>query len=539
MRIERGTVWHTYTMQSPSYKDPEKMARNLIKTGVFLSILTPSDTFYYLKNGKPKKIKLQLTLKNNNNAISLKGHNSVTEEGVCTFTKRSLISSIKIRLSQSKILYSNDDFHSNGLICNAKPIVIKESEERVLLIPSLRLFENGFSHVTFVDLNNYNEELNQFIIKRVNLPFTLISSITTSLDYINLSYSIDYSKFNLFRRLLLKVEKKNESKDLKESAKSMSIDGFSASGLYVDYAKTLKIEHNLSDLARYIVAVVYHSNKKQTIKEFLKGRDLTEFFGGWQGKPNIYIFEHKNQKSKSLENHKENKKLISSLLAKSHQFYNNRKSKTNEYRDHRAFDDFNYFSEQAASLTLLSKEAASEESFIETYTEENLILDNQIKSDLRSLISFFYESKIEEIKKETYHQGLTKIQEDIIYFEEWLRLASKPYGEIQDYAMDMFKAPDINQAKNNVNTLLSARIQAIKLEDARVSERSNRFLTIAFGLIASTSLSPIIAKPAFESLGITKLKDWSSFSGFEDAIYFLTTVFIVSLAITSLNKIRR
>ncbi|RZF20329.1 hypothetical protein B7L62_02620 [Serratia marcescens] len=97
----------------------------------------------------------------------------------------------------------------------------------------------------------------------------------------------------------------------------------------------------------------------------------------------------------------------------------------------------------------------------------------------------------------------------------------------------------MNQAKNNVNTLLKARIQAIKLEDARVSERSNRFLTIAFGLIASTSLSPIIAKPVFETLGITKLSEWSVFNGFEDAIYFLTTVFFVSSSILILNKIRK
>ncbi|MBN5242671.1 MULTISPECIES: hypothetical protein [Serratia] len=539
MRIERGTVWHTYTMQSPPYKDPEKMARNLIKTGAFLSILTPSNVFYYLENEKPKKLKLQITPSNNNNAISLQGHESITEDGVCKFTQRSLISAIKIRLSQNKILYSNDDFHSNGLICNIKPIVTKESEEKTLLLPSLRLFENGFSHVTFIDIEEYDEELSQFIIKRVNLPLTLIGSITTSLDYIKLSYSIDYSKFNLLIRLLLKFNRRNELKKLKHSASPISIGKYSASGLYVDYAEVLKIQHNLSDLARYMVAIVYHSNRRQTLKELLNGRDITKFFGGWQGKPNVYIFEHKNQKTKSLDNHRENKKLISSILARSQQFYNNRKNIINEYRDYRAFDDFNYFSEQSASLTLMSKETARGKGLIETYTEENLILDNQIKSDLRGLISFFYESKINEIKEEKTHQGLTKIQEDIIYFEEWLRLASKPYGEIQDYAMGIFKAPDINQAKNNVSTLLKARIQVVKLEDARVSERSNRLLTIAFGLIASTSLSPIIAKPVFNLLDIADQEVWKKLSNFEDAIYFLTTVLLVLPSIWLLNKISR
>ncbi len=105
--------------------------------------------------------------------------------------------------------------------------------------------------------------------------------------------------------------------------------------------------------------------------------------------------------------------------------------------------------------------------------------------------------------------------------------------------MGIFKAPDINQAKNNVSTLLKARIQVVKLEDARVSERSNRLLTIAFGLIASTSLSPIIAKPVFNLLDIADQEVWKKLSNFEDAIYFLTTVLLVLPSIWLLNKISR
>ena len=54
--------------------------------------------------------------------------------------------------------------------------------------------------------------------------------------------------------------------------------------------------------------------------------------------------------------------------------------------------------------------------------------DNQVKSDLRDFISFSYDSTIEKIGNEKSHLGLAKIQEDILLFEEWLRIFSRKYG---------------------------------------------------------------------------------------------------------------
>ncbi|MEL5329773.1 hypothetical protein [Serratia ureilytica] len=539
MKIERGSVWHTYTMESPSYKNAEKLANRLISSGLFLSILTPNNIFHYLNNDKPKKSRTNFSYENNRNAVSVSGLELIHEKGVCEATKYCTLQTINLRLSQSKLLYPNDDFYSNGLICFLKPFVIKKNDDSILLIPLVRLFGNGFSHVTFIDIEQYSEELDLFIKNRVNLPLSPCKSITSSVEYAVLSCDLDLSKYNLILRTLLKSKMKEKIKGLHESSEPLSINDTPISGMYVDYAKILDIDHNLSDLARYIIAIIYALNNERKTKGLFKGRDISHYFSGWQGKPNIFIFEHENQKNKSHENETENKDLVSSLLAKNHAFYSNTKGKFKKYRDYRAFDDFNYFSEQSVSLTLLSKDAAAPDSFNDTYTETNLILDNQIKSDLRSLISFFYESKIEKIRNETNHLGLAKVQEEIIFFEEWLRLASKSYGEIQDYALDIFKSTDIVQARSNVNDLLKARIQLFKLEDAKASEKSNKILTIAFGLIASTSLSPIIAKPIFKSLGLTKASGFKIPENYEETIYFFTTAIFVSIVILILNRISK
>lgn len=75
----------------------------------------------------------------------------------------------------------------------------------------------------------------------------------------------------------------------------------------------------------------------------------------------------------------------------------------------------------------------------------------------------------------------------------------------------------------------------IKLTDAEINERINRKITMAFGLIASTSLSPFIIKPLSNTLGINELIKKYGFKNYEDAIYFVFSLIIVWLIIKTMN----
>jgi hypothetical protein len=311
---------------------------------------------------------------------------------------------------------------------------------------------------------------------------------------------------------------------LEVKSQEISDDDLIINGRYIDYAKEFEIQNTLSDIARTTVAVMHNTLKRKTLKDLIFGNKTTDFYHGWQGKPNIYIFSHDNQKSNALKNERYNKKLISSLLGKS-TFFIDEKDKQSHF-DFRAFNDFNYYSEQGVTLTLCSKKIASE-NFPETYTESNLIWDNQVKSDLRDYISFFYESKIEQIKKE------------IIQFEEWLRVFSKKYGEIQDLIFKNVKSNDLELARKNLAKMLTSRMHVIKLKDASKSEASNRNITIAFGLVASTSLSPVIIKPFFERLGLTKIISNYKLESYSETIYYIFAVILVLVLLWLANKLNK
>lgn len=532
MQIKRGTIWHTYTTQSPEYKDAEKFASDLMDTGLFLAILTPNNTFKYLTNNTLTSTKLKMRYENNENAVTVDGGNKIHESGACALTANAFFNCINIRLSERKLFHTTGNSYYENIICCKKPIIIKNSDDEFVIHPIIRLYKNGIAHVTFVDTEEHNKDLNGFIRNILNLPLKLNDSITTSVEFASSSLLLDYSGMSLFNRTKIKNDIKEKLKLLDNNSESLTIGKYKVTGRYVEYTNLLQIQHNLSDIARYLIAIIFNITKKKKINDFIIGKNLSEFYNYWQGKPSIYIFEHENQKNGASSNYDSNKDFVHSLLGKSHILAS--KKHTKNHIDHRMFDDFNFFSEQAIALTLLSN-GVEKEALTSTYTEQNLMWDNQVKSELREFISFFYESTINKIENEKTHLGLAKLQESVISFEEWLRVFSKKYGEIQEFAFNTQKSNDIKKARQNVIKMIKSRMLVIKLIDTDLSEKRNKKITIAFGLIASTSLSPIIIKPLLNTLGLTSLMHKYELKNYEDAIYFIIALIFVWLIIIAMN----
>ncbi|ENE4179307.1 hypothetical protein ABNH39_000287 [Enterobacter kobei] len=536
MQIQKGTVWHTYTTQSPTYDNAEETASKLIETGMFLAILTPDNTFKCLSGSKVLSTKLSMKFENNGHGVRVDGAQHLGDSGVCNLTANAFYNCINLRLSENKLFFITEQPYCDNIICCQKPFLIKNDDEEFLLLPIIRLYQNGISHITFIDEERYDNELSFFIDSKINLPFKASDSIVSSFEYTCKSIELDYCSMSFFRRMVSKRLLSAQFRDLEIKSQEISDDDLIINGRYIDYAKEFEIQNTLSDIARTTVAVIHNTLKSKTLKDFIFGKKTTDFYHGWQGKPNIYIFSHDNQKSNALKNEKYNKKLISSLLGKS-TFFIDEKDKQSHF-DFRAFNDFNYYSEQGVTLTLCSKKISYENS-PETYTESNLIWDNQVKSDLRDYISFFYESKIEQIKSESDHISLATIQEEIIQFEEWLRVFSKKYGEIQELIFKNVKSNDLELARKNLAKMLTSRMHVIKLKDASKSESSNRNITIAFGLVASTSLSPVIIKPLFERIGFTKIISNYKLENYSETIYYIFAVTLVLVLLWLVNKFNK
>ncbi|EFB3714909.1 hypothetical protein FM874_23725 [Escherichia coli] len=536
MQIKKGTVWHTYTTQSPTYDNAEETASQLIKTGMFLAILTPDNTFKCLSGCNVLSTKLSMKYENNGVSVNLGDANFLNSPGLCDLTIHSFYNCINLRLSENKLFHITEQSYYNNIICCQKPILFGCGENEFFLIPIIRLYRNGISHITFIDEERYDNELNYFIDTKINLPFNASSSIIASTEYTNRVIELDLSPMNLVQRVIAKRLLSTQIKQVEVKSRDISCDNLTINGKYINYAKEFELQNSLSDIARTTIAIIHNTLRKKTLKDILFGRKTTDFYHGWQGKPNIYIFSHDNQKSNANKNSKYNKQLISSLLSKS-TFFNDEKDKQNHI-DLRVFNDFNYYSEQGTTLTLCSKKVEFK-NITDSYSESNIIWDNQVKSDLRDFISFFYESKIEQVKNENNHIGLATTQEEIIQFEEWLRVFSKKYGEIQNIISNNVQSNDLELARKNLAKMLKSRMQVIKLKDASKNEISNRNITITFGLVASTSLSPVITKPLFENSGITKIIKHLNLGGYTETIYYIFSAIFVSVVLLFINKLNR
>ncbi len=533
MQIKKGVVWHTYTTHSPEYLDAEEFSSNLINTGLFLAILTPNNTFKYITNNTPHSTKIKMWYENNENAVTVDGINKIRDSDTCALTTKVLFQFINIRLSERKLFYTSGNDYYENIICCQKPIIIKRNDIEFFITPIIRLYKNGIAHVTFIDTNEHSMDLSDFIKNILNLPLKLNDSIITSIEFARYSLQIDHAMMSLLKRYRVKNSIKHRLKLLNENSEDLNVGKFRITGKYVEYPKLLQVKHNISDIASYLIAIIFYTTKNKKINDFFFGINPSELYSIWQGKPSAYIFEHDNQKTSSSDNCQSNQDLIHSLLDRHYSPSN--KKRTKKYIDHRFFDDFNFFSEQSLALTILSG-GVKKEYFTREYTEENLIWDNQLKSDLRDFISFFYESKINNIVHEKTHIGLAKIQEDVLLFEEWLRIFSRKYGEIQDFSFNIQNSIDIKKSRKSVIELIKSRIHVLKLIDADRSEKGNNKITMAFGLIASSSLSPIIVEPLFKAFNLSSLIIEHGLKNYEDAIYFFTSVIFVWLTIKLLNR---
>ncbi|HFO2408718.1 TPA: hypothetical protein ACHJFD_005235, partial [Escherichia coli] len=103
MQIKKGTVWHTYTTQSPTYDNAEETASQLIKTGMFLAILTPDNTFKCLSGCNVLSTKLSMKYENNGVSVNLGDANFLNSPGLCDLTIHSFYNCINLRLSENKL----------------------------------------------------------------------------------------------------------------------------------------------------------------------------------------------------------------------------------------------------------------------------------------------------------------------------------------------------------------------------------------------------------------------------------------------------
>ncbi|CAH6303988.1 hypothetical protein [Pantoea agglomerans] len=534
MNIQKGTVWHTYTMQCPNIKLSRRMIKDVMHSRIFLSAFDYTKNLYYFDGDRLKKSRLDFQFNTDVTGLKVTGLPFDKKHAACDFTLYSTHILINKILSQNKILQADGTFYSDYVFFALKPFFLGSDDNQKIIIPVISIYENGIAQVNFIDLNDYSNTLNEFIRDNVNYPFTRPHSIICPIEYAVTYLSFDNKISPLFRRLLDYRYYREVKRTLLNNSEPLEYGERSLNGNYVDYMKFSNVKHGLGDIARTIVALVYSHIIKISPREFLLGLDVNKYYSGWQGKPNIFILEHDNQKTKSSLNWLANKRMINALLSKTMGLYQD--NIPLRYEDYRMFDDFNYFSAQGVSLSMLTSKSLKQLNLSSGFTVDNFKWDNLVKSDLREIVSFFYEGTIYKINNINKNIELAQIKKEIFEFEEWLRQTSRRSGEIHNYALSLFEHNDIKQSRKSIDSLIKSKMELIKIQETESSDKANKNLTLIFGLIATTSISPILVKPAFEYFKLDDCLRGTVFYDFIDAIYFVISISLVYLLIKILNK---
>lgn len=537
MEIKDATVWHNYTIGTPSYTDSESLALKLITTGVFSSILTSSNSLYYLKRSSFCQQKLEIVYSNDFLGLTATGLDNINLDELCDFTKLSFLKSLSVRLSHEKIMHLQGDFFSRCTIGFLKPFFIDGEDDNNYLIPMIRVYEIGITQVTFLCYTDFEGSLKEFIDEKVGLPQKKLNYIAAPISYVMKHLEIETESTPFIMRKKFKGVVSNYASMLHLGIKAPNVDGINLKAEYTDYAGILGIEDSISDVARHIAAIVNHSFMNKRAFDIFKSLDRDSLYGYWEGKPNIFVIEHENQQDLATLNSQFNEGMINALLAKTSLFIEGGRIK--KHLDHRAFDDYNFFSEPGVCLTVLSKRTyetmAAEEAG--AYTADDLMMDSLVKGNMRDLAAAFFEIKSSEIRASESSMSLAKTREDLIDFEEWLRVTSRRFGEIRDYVASFLNDSDIKSSINNMNKLLKAKTEVMKLREAEFSEKTSKRSELIFGLIACTSLTPVIV-PMLKGSAIDSAISLFVPGKFKDGFYLATImlVVLVMIFIRSKNK---
>jgi len=534
LNIQKGTVWHTYTMQCPNIKLSNRMIKDVMHSGIFLSAFDYKKDFYFFDGNHLKISHLEFDFNPDVTGLKVTGLPFDKKHAACDFTLYSVHILINKILSQAKILQAEGTFYSEHVFFALKPFFLGPEDNQKAIIPVMSIYDNGIAQVNFIDLIDYSNTLGEFIRDNVNYPFIKLNSITCPIEYA-INYINFDNKISPLLRRIMDYRYKQELKDnLLKNSEPLTYGEQSLNGNYVDYMKFSNVKHSLSDIARNIVAIMYSHIIKISPREFLLGLEVNKYYSGWQGKPNIFILEHDNQKTKSSLNRASNKRMINALLSKTMGLYQD--NIPLHYEDYRMFDDFNYFSAQGVSLSILTSKSLKQLNLSNGFTVDNFKWDNLVKSDLREIVSFFYEGTIYKINNINENIELAQIKKEIFEFEEWLRQTSRRSGEIHNYALSLLEHNDIKQSRKSIDSLIKSKMEVIKIQETESSDKANNNLTLIFGLIATTSISPILVKPAFEYFAFNDLLKGTAYYNFIDGIYFIASIILVYLLIIIINR---
>lgn len=520
-----GQIWHTFSSGLGHEIDVDVACKRLVESNLFSVALTSTGDLFYISENRCTKDSLQINMDLGRTGLRVEGHNGFLDSDQEIFTLMSFKRSLSLLLSQRKAFNAEFGFPCKSAWLFMEPILIKaeQEEDYQILIPYLTIHLDGAFQLTLAPLFGFTDASAKTVIKYyVNRVQRNISSVLVSPGFARDAFLIYKRGLSWKQRVIHRRQLSELCNKFASDTRTVEID----EDVSIVVTELLdNDEMSLTDVARNILhrsASIALGPKKYSGCIFAKTEESL-LNSPWSGKPIVYI-ESCSKKSESLADAvRDNDKFIKSIL------HRVEGAKWNpDLVDYRALNDYAHFYSPSVSLAFCSNEIvefinAQRES---TYDFDNVICDVQILNEAAQYITLFYNRKLFELESLKDAVAVSKMKLEIAIFEDRLISSSRQSGEVFNFIDSVLHEPMLSSSRQVLSQKITTSERSHELSEKSLSDARSWRLTILFGIIASTTLTPVLVNPILNYLDVLDgySKDISSVIGVAVSMVLVSAV---------------
>ncbi|POD67199.1 hypothetical protein BKM07_17945 [Pseudomonas syringae group genomosp. 3] len=200
------------------------------------------------------------------------------------------------------------------------------------------------------------------------------------------------------------------------------------------------------------------------------------------------------------------------------------------------FDDYNNFYSEAVSLMLPSSKITITPSDETPYTFQNLKFDILVLNEAAHIMTIHEMYASIKLSKCKSSLEISDLELERLKFEE-SQLSAFRYGEIFNFFEEVRLGDQLKFTGTLFKKKLEIKRKAVELSEKKASENNTQRTTIAFGLIASATLSPELFQPLAKQLGFNYSDDINKLLGISLSIAAVIALLVTTKAIVKLWRI--
>lgn len=544
MKIKEWEIWHTFA----SYfvrpiGDLEKVAKNLIQSGLLRCAFVDNGNYFWLHNDKVFAGHAEITLGTNRQEAQINFSPDVPSD----FEREMLLNSCYFRFVELQNFARAKNLPPKYIRGHLGECLLFSEGKTYNVYPSIKLFETGIILIEMRFLSPDEDlKLDNFIGEYVNLYRT---SFDNALVPPGLRITAQHA-FALSEkpnsRLLLKIASYFLDREIENIIQKNSFTDrggdfeFQYVPLWdVDEADT---QDNESEKAKYAGYTIYDLAKdifhavSITIPGLRRGTSLL-----WKpntplgigsfssGRPHIHLLKFKGQTSTAQQNDEKFQNELGWIMGGSFEKGSDL-GKQFLPKNSRMFSDYGAYIAEQGTLWVWSRKGLAKKTHTGTPKNVEIVFPNQATCEMLEYGHLLHRRMLESVGSLNNPDTALKERENLVELESALHMPSN-YGELSTLLFDGWNSMGTHKLKVAISELIAIRHTETSTKEGRRIETYQIILSLIFGVLAIPTFATGVIKPFWNlySLWTPENKDAADLWFF---IIALVTILLLILALT-------